>query len=438
MDFRLLLNRRRAFFVAALAGLLILVLVVKLRSAPPLLPAQESAVLVDVIALQPRPIAPVVSGYGHITPKHIWKAVSEVSGRIVYRHPQLFKGQFLPAGTLLTSIDKTDYQIRLAQAQADQQAIEGQLAGKQLEQQNLALSLQIESHQLSLSEQEMARKQKLLQQKLVSQSELDKEQQNLLSQRQRVQDLKNRQTLLPNEIKVLQAQAAQAQARADEAERQLSKTDIYLPFDAQIATVEIENAQAVGTQQVLASAHGLEVMTVNAQVSLADMRVLMQSLGQRPEHDIGQRLNVEGLPITAEIELRGQNYQFRWPAKLTRVSDTVDRNQATVGVILEITQQVHGDTPRPPLFNGMFVTAHLTGQAQTHWVVPQRAVHQQRIYLMDAADQLQIVPVETLFSLDNQIAIQAPLTAGQRLVLNDLIPAVAGMKLRLQEGETQQ
>jgi len=438
MDFQQLVSRRRAFIFAAFVGIIILVLVIKLRSSPPLLPAQEAAELVNVINLKQQSMAPVISGYGHVKPKQIWKAVSEVGGQIVYRHPELYKGRFLPKGTLLLSIDRTDYEIRLAQSKADLLAIDGQLKGKALEKKNLQQSLKIERKQLELSANELKRKQKLVQKKLISLSELDKERQQHLIQQQKVQDYENRVTLMPNDIAVLQAQRAQMKARADEAKRQLDKTNIYLPFDAQIAEVNVENAQAVAAQQTLITAYGVQVMTVNAQVSLSDMSVLMASVKPNnlakvaPVINGAQAFNVESLPITASITLIGQGFSYQWPAKVTRISESVEQNQATVGVILEIQQDLSDpNRKQPPLFNGMFVTANLAGIAASHWLLPERALHENRIYLMDAEDRLKIIPVKPIFRQNNLVAITAEISAGQRLITNDLIPAVSGMKLRV-------
>lgn len=440
MDFQQLLSRRRAFAIAALLGLLILILVIKFKSAPPLLPAQELAHLVNVIELKPQKIAPEIRGYGHVKPKSVWKAVAEVSGKITYRHPELYKGRFLPAGTHLLSIDKTDYEIRLAQAKADLLAIDGQLKGKSLEKQNLKLSLKIERKLLDISKVELKRKQKLVAKKLISLSELDDEQQRHLAQLQKVQDYENRLTLLPNDVAVLQAQRKQIQAQAEQAERELVKTDIYLPYDAQIAEVNVENAQAVATQQVLLTAYGVSVMSVNAQVSLSDMSVLMANVRQqkmlKSSHvlDAATVYNVEALPIEAGIRLLGQGYAYQWSAKVKRISDSVEQSQATVGVILEIEQDLsEPKRKQPPLFNGMFVSAQLKGVEAEHWLVPEGAVHQNRIYLMNEQQRLQIMPIEVLFRQNNMVAIQPPADKSLQLVTNDLIPAIAGMKLRVVE-----
>ena len=123
-----------------------------------------------------------------------------------------------------------------------------------------------------------------------------------------------------------------------------------------------------------------------------------------------------------------------WPAQVKRISETIDFNQATVGVILEIRQDPGMIRPgRPPLLNGMFIQARLKGQAIPQFSVPEKALHTNRIYLMDSEGKLRIVPVTVLYRNQLDTVIQAVgstvLTEGDQLVLNDLLPAIEGMAL---------
>ena len=63
-----------------------------------------------------------------MTPKFEWKAIAEVTGKVVYRHPNLEKGQVLPKDTEIIRIDPLDYELKLTQAQADLKSSQTQLA----------------------------------------------------------------------------------------------------------------------------------------------------------------------------------------------------------------------------------------------------------------------------------------------------------------------
>jgi len=424
-------GKRWYFFPAAVVGIVVLVLVVKMRSHPPLELQSEPSKLVEIVVLKQMPVIAQVDAFGRVSPKIQWQLLPEVGGRVVYKHPDLAVGKVLPKDTLLLSIDPLDYQIRLAQAQADRNALEGQLAGKKLQLNNLQLSLEIEKNRYVLVKSELRRNETLRQQKLISQSELDAEKQNLLAQQQKLQELNNSLNLMPNETDILQAQLQQAIAREDEAHSQLAKTEIRQPFEGRVAEVNVENHQVVSPQQVLARINGIEVMEIEAQLSLADVMTLMKTV-TKPAGEDKQLPRAEALGLSAEISLKGAAYSFSWPAKVSRIGETVDPTLATISVVLQVEQQYRelNIGQSPPLVNGMFVSARIKGGERNYWMVSERALHGDKLYIMNQDNRLQLLEVKVLFRQEGQVAIEGELVDGMQLVSTDIIPAVNGMLLR--------
>ncbi|EGR1892129.1 HlyD family secretion protein [Vibrio vulnificus] len=425
------LNKKWLFFPALAVGVLVLVLAVKLKPELPVKPADDRARLVETLSLELKAVAPLAIGFGKVAPKVEWKAIAEVSGKVIYRHPRLEKGQVLKAGTEILRIDPLDYQLKLVQAQADLKSSQTSLAKLNQEEQNLKSSLKIESNRLAIANKELERKQNLRKKGLNSQSDVDQQEQTTLSQRKLVLDIENQIALMPDEKRVADAMIKVNNAKVDEAKRALEKTIITLPYDLRIAQVDIEQDQVVNQQQTMVTAHGIDVMEVEAQLSIHDMQTLAASLGEfaRDESGIPQP---DMTFIQAYIELSSGNLSASWPAKVARVSETVDANQATAGVILEIEQDYRelNPTSLPPLVNGMFVRAYIEGQANPNWVIPERALHGGKIYLMDEQNRLRIVPVTVLFRRDNHVVIDGELSHGQKLIVNDLLPAIEGMLLK--------
>lgn len=93
------LNKKWLFFPALALGVLVLVLAVKLKPELPVKPADDRARLVETLPLELKAVAPLAIGFGKVAPKVEWKAIAEVSGKVIYRHPRLEKGQVLKAGT---------------------------------------------------------------------------------------------------------------------------------------------------------------------------------------------------------------------------------------------------------------------------------------------------------------------------------------------------
>lgn len=425
------INKKLLFFPIFALGIIVLIIAIKLKPELPVKPAGDRARLVETIPLELRAIAPVAVGFGKVTPKVEWKAIAEVSGKVIYRHPRLEKGQILKAGTEILRIDPLDYELKLVQAQADLKSSQTSLAKLNQEEANLKQTLKIEKNRLVIANKELERGRNLRQKSLTSQSNVDQLEQSALSQRKVVLDIANQIGLMPDEKKVVEALINVRSAKVKEAQRSLDKTVITLPIDLRISQVDIEQDQVVNIQQTMFIAHGINVMEVEAQMSIHDMRTLASSVGEfsRDESGIPQP---DMTFIQAEIELNSGNLHATWPARVSRISETVDPSQATAGVILEIEQDYRDLSPTstPPLVNGMFVRANIEGQENPSWVIPERALHGNNIYIKNENSTLEIVPVEVLYRRDNQVVIDGDLMQGQRLIVNDLLPAIQGMALK--------
>ncbi|MGC9402533.1 efflux RND transporter periplasmic adaptor subunit [Vibrio genomosp. F10] len=424
-------NRKFLFIPAVIIGVVVLVLAIKMKPSLPVKPAQDRARLVETIPLQLTSMAPLAIGFGKVLPKVEWSAISEVTGKVVYRHPNLEKGQIIPAGTEVLRIDPLDYELKLVQAEADYKSSKTSLTKLNLDEKNLKQTLDIEKNRLKIANTELQRKLDLRKKGLTSQSDVDQQKQSSLSQQKLVLDIEHQLITMPDDRRVAEAAVKVAAAKVQEAQRLLAKTSIVLPQNLRIAEVDIEQQQVVNQQQTMIIAHGIDVMEVEAQLSIHDLQTLASTLGEFSRNESGIPQADLAFP-KATIELNSGSLNVTWPAKVARVSETVDYNQATAGVILEIQQNYKDLTPTsvPPLVNGMFVKASIEGQANPSWVIPERALHGNRIYLKDDDNRLVIKTIEVLYRRDNHVIIDGDIEHGQRLILNDLLPAIEGMQLK--------
>lgn len=413
-------------------GFLVFVIANIYRPSPPLLESFDRAVLVDTLELKKQMASARVSGYGRVEPKLIWQAVAEVNGRVIYRNTQLETGRILPKGSKLLSIDSQEYQIKLEQAKEGINATQARLLRLDQEEKNLKSSVAIEKQKLDLSEREFQRKKELSERKLISNSDLDAQNSSLLAQRKLVQDLHSQMSLIPDDRKVNQAQLRVDQASLKDAERRLSQTEIILPFTARIGEVNVELDQVVNQGSVMLVAQNLGQVEIKAELSLKDMYTLVVSSGQNrltPE----EIPSIEAFNFKADVTLQIADIQRSWQATVSRIAETVNPDQATIGVYLEVEEDFRRLNPviRPPLARGMLVTAFIESQPSPQFVVPEKTLHGKSIYIMTAERNLRIVPVEVLFRTKDGVAITGDIQEGQQLVLNDLIPAIDNMALRI-------
>ena len=425
------ISKKLLFFPALAVGVIGLVVAINFKLDPPTKPAGYRARLVETVSLEQQMIAPLAVGFGRVVPKVEWKAIAEVTGQIVYRHPDLEKGQVIPEGTAVLKVDPLDYELKLIQAEADLKSSQTSLAKLNQEEDNLQQTLKIEKNRLVISNKELQRKQDLRKKGLTSQSDVDLQQQSALSQQKLVLDIQNQIALMPDEKRVAEAVIKVNVSKVKEAQRSLDKTTITLPRAMRIAQVDIEQNQVVNLQQEMFVAHGINVMEVEAQLSIHDMQTLASSFTQFPRDAAGIP-NPYQAPIKATIQMNSGSLNLSWPAKVVRISETVDEHQATAGIILEINQDYSALQPSSatPLVNGMFVKAEIEGMANLSWVVPERALHGDKVYLMNDSQRLQVVSVEVLYRRDNQVVVSGELQAGEKLILNDVLPAIEGMLLK--------
>ncbi len=421
-------NKKLLFFPAVAVGVIALIAAINLRPDVPTKPAGDRSRVVDTMTLTPQMSAPIAIGFGRAEPKVEWKAIAEVTGAVVYKHPNLEKGSVVAAGTEILRIDPLDYELKLSQAIADLKSSETQLARLDQEETNLKQTLSIEINRLQLAENEYQRRVDLNKRGLTSQSDVDTQKQNMLSQKKLVQDIENQWALMPDERGVSQALVKVNQAKVDEAKRSLEKTRIVLPVTMRVSEVDAELNQVVNLQQTMVTAHLNDVMEVEAQLSIHDLQLLSNTLNW----DESQSGNVELDKLQATVELSSGNLTATWPAKVARVSETVDANQATAGVILEVSQlpSNNGLAGTPVLVNGMFVKATIEGQKQPSWLVPERALHGDKIYLMNDENRLEMRSVQVSYRRDNKVIITGDLQQGEKVILNDILPAIEGMLVR--------
>ena len=109
-----------------------------------------------------------------------------------------------------------------------------------------------------------------------------------------------------------------------------------------------------------------------------------------------------------------------------------------VGVVVAVDKPFEKVIPgvRPPLSKGMFVQVLLQGREQPGRIlVPRSAVRDGQLYKVDAEQRLQRQPVELLFSQGRISVVAEGLSAGDEIVVSDLVPAVDGMPLKPQRDE---
>ena len=433
------LARLLLFVVPVALGLAAVGYAVMNREGPQRLPPEERVTPVRVVTAPAVDVVPRALGYGSVTPGRIWEAVGEVSGTVIYRHPELEKGAVLRAGTELLRIDPTDYRLAVAQIEANIRSTEAQRAVVDVRAANTKRSLAIEERSIELARKELERKQRLVRQGTISQAAVDQEERAVLVGEQAVQNLRNSMSLFPAERSVLEATRDQLMAQLETARRNLARTTIVAPFNCRIAEVNVEKAQFAVQGKVLVVADSLDVAEVTAQVPIGNLLTLLPpdlDLPLEPGAPMSRLREVAGLEAIVRLRTgRGDN---EWAARFDRMSDTVDRRTRTVGVIVAVDDPYRQAVPgqRPPLVKNMYVEVEVRGRPRPGAVViPRGALYGREVRIAGPDDRLRVREVEVDFVQTNFVVVASGVEAGEKVVVSDLPFAADGMRLAPVEDE---
>lgn len=414
-------------------AVLVIFVLFKAKTGPQKIEISEASRAMRVIQVPIVNLIPRTIGYGTAEPGDIWRAVTEVKGRVLEIHPDLEAGALLKEGTVLFKIDPTEYKLSVASLVAGIDQVKADIAELQAQKENTDVSLEIEKRSLVLAEQSLTRKQSALKNRTISADDVDKEERNVLIQRQNVQTHQNALVVFPSRKKALEARLVASQASLKQAQIDLSKTVIKAPFDCRIGEVSLEPDQYVNTGQILFEAHSTAVTEIQAQIVGDQLRHLIdQSSGTKlsDSADADLASMEHHINIKAIVRLRSGDWNVEWAARFDRIRETVDPQTRAFNVVVAVDNPYEKVIPgkRPPLKRGVFCEVELQGQSRPNSVIiPRAALHGGTVFVLDAEQRLQPVKVTSAFAQGNLVVIESGLVGGETLVVSDPTPAMTGM-----------
>ena len=437
-------KKRWVFFIPVILGIIIIVLLKQNSPEPKQNPAQEITKAVRILSLPQLSVTPIAIGYGTVRPVSTWEAITQVEGIVLEKHPKLAKGAIIKKGSVLLQIDPVDYELNITQIESDILATQAQMEELDTKQENTQASLAIEKKSLELTKNELKRLKNLLKKSSVSHSDFEAQERSMLAQQQSVLSQSNSLKLIPSQKALLNAQLQQKQSQLKRAQRDLQNTKIIMPFTGRISSDNVEVAQYVRIGNTLTAADALDKAEIEVQIPIGYFRGLIRSDKKINllEHSVKEHHNELG--IKAQVVLKEGSLSTVWEARFSRITDTLDPKTRTIGVIVEVDNPYGSVTPgsKPPLIKGFFVEVHLYGAPRPDsLIVPRSALHNQQLYLVNEQNRLEIKKVRIeLFQPEfaiikniKQDNSKKLISAGDKLIISDLVPAIEGMLLAPQE-----
>lgn len=425
---------RRLLILPPIAlGVVAVVILSRQAREPERLPPDEIARDLHVIEIPSVEVMPRAIGYGTARPAQVWRAVSEVGGRVLEVHPNLRAGEFLQADEVAFRIDPVDYELTLKQIEAELAEMNARLAELATQSENDQQSLAIEQASLKIVQSEFQRIERLAQSGNAAPTELREAERALLNQRQAVQQLENAISLNTQKRATTEAGREVTAARLARSQRDLEKTVIRAPFACRLQDVKLEADQYVQAGQQLFEADGIDASEIDVQVPLGEVRKLVAAAKLPPSSPLSMEIAREALNLSAVVRVRNAGVDAVWEARFVRIREQIEPVTRTVQMVVAVDEPYRDIEPgkRPPLVRGAYCEVEMRAPSLTpHLVVPRASVFDGGVYVIDQDDRLRRKNFEPLFEQSDFVCVAGGLDPGWRLVVSDPRPAIEGQLVR--------
>ncbi|MCJ7816034.1 MAG: efflux RND transporter periplasmic adaptor subunit, partial [Xanthomonadales bacterium] len=342
-------------------------------------------VRVDAITAEMASLNFVVNSQGTVKPRTETTLVAEVAGQIVSVSANFIPGGFFRAGEVLLQIDPSDYETGLLRAQANLAARKAQMADQN------------------------------------ARSEQARKDWTNLGREGEPSDL----TLRIPQLAEAEAAVQAAVAELKEAERELQRTRIKVPYDGLVRSKLVDVGQFVSPGTPLGVTFAIDTAEIRLPLSSNDLNFLDLPSATRLEKS--QRVPVK---LTAE-DGRGT----QWNAEIVRTEGVVDIGSRVIYAVAEVVDPygVLGQSRSPELKMGSFVRAEIQGLRVNDVVVLPRSVLRADNTVLIANDErkLEIRPVTVVRSEPKSVYLSEGVKGGELVITTSMDAPIPGMGLAI-------
>lgn len=392
------------------------------KSAP-----EKLAAVVGVRDLVANDTSVFIEAFGTVIPAREIRIMPEVSGRLVELNRKLITGGLIAEGEQLIKIDPADYDIAVAQAEADLdvarheaprirasiEALKGR--GKQMD---------VEIAYLQWNADRLGQ---LAERNTAAQSEARDAKTKLDSQIAARRSLDAEIAEREKAAEAAVAQARVAERRLESAELMRTRTVVNAPFDAIVISENVENGQLVNPQSTVATLAATDIFWAEASIPVDQLR------------DIRFAVETETDPSRVEIVMSTGGEDIAREGVALRPLGNLDPQGRMARVLVSIhdplglAENVSAAARRVLL--GSYVRLKIdAGILKNVYSIPRKALRENnRIWVRDADGNLAIRPVKILWRRHEDVLVQNGFHAGDQLVDTHLASVVPGMPLNVRD-----
>jgi RND family efflux transporter MFP subunit len=346
----------------------------------------NQAVLVDAIPAELSSLRFTVYSQGSVEPRTQTTLVAEVAGQIVSVSSNFIAGGFFRKGEVLLQIDPSDYETGLLRAQASLASRKAQYAD-----------------QKARSEQAL------------------KDWTNL-GRGGEPSDLVLRKPQLAEALAGVQA----AEAELKEAERNLERTRIRVPYEGLVRSKLVDVGQYVGPGTPLGVTFAVDTAEIRLPLSSGDLAYLDLPSATRLE---------QGRQVPVELTTENGGAGAVWQAEIVRTEGVVDQSSRVIYAVAEVVDPygVLGQSEQAELRMGTFVRAEIQGLLADNVVVLPRSVLRPNDTVLIANQErlLELRPVTVARAEPRLVYISGGIAEGELVVTTSMDAPIPGTRLAI-------
>ena len=408
-------------FLVLLVAITIAITLVTLRPKAERQTPVEKGRLVEVFAARAEDVQLVVESFGTVAPRESLKLVAQVRGPIVELHTAFQEGSFIKAGTRLIQIDPRTYGLEAQRRKVQIKQSEAEL--KRLEQEvvNLRSRVKIAESDVALAKGEYLRLKKLIDRKVIAQSQVDKTEQAYLGSLERLQTLENQLALIGPQKEQLIATRDMADVMYQQAKLDLDRSSIAAPFDGWVLEKAIEVGQYVNVGQQLGSIYRSGQLDIEVFIPAKDFKWFPFDMGGKT-------------PVAANVVFNSAGGEQIWNGRVARVKAKMDERTRTLPVVIEVDETTASEKQNSSfrLRPGMFVTIKIKGsEVEEAFVLPRYVVYPGDVVYTVKDNHLKIKEVSILRSYKDSVIVNDGISEGDQIVKTPLSGAMDGMSVRI-------
>lgn len=353
------------------------------RPVPEAQGIEEHRPVVAVVPAAPGVERMLVRAQGTVEPRTENELVAEVGGRLAWVSPALETGSFFAAGEVLARIEPADYEIALERARA---------------------ALERTRSQRKLAEASLARSRALREAGAASAAAHDQAESNAA---------------------IAAANQREAEAALRQAELELARTELRVPFAGRVREKKADVGQHVARGAPLASVFAVDWAELRLPIQSDEFAFL--DLPRAPaDLDAGPVVRLSG-------HYAGRRHS--WSGRVVRAEGALDPRTRLVHVVARIEDPYGLASGLPPLEVGLFVEAEIEGREIPGAVrLPRGALRGDGEVVVVGSDAaLRTRRIEVLRIDGETVFVAGGLAAGERVVARVPSTFVEGMKVRVAE-----